>query len=67
MMRTLALTLCLGIALPLCAQADPKDKEEKEARRQAKRPRKIEQQLRRGNREAGETPNQQRVELRLLP
>ena len=49
---TLALTLCLGIALPLCANADPKDKEEKEARKEARKNAKIEEQIaRRENRE----------------
>ncbi len=48
MKRTLALTLCLGIALPLCANADPKDKEEKERRKAEKRNAKIEQMVARG-------------------
>ncbi len=61
MKRTLALTICLGIALPLCANADPKDKEEKERRKAEKRAAKIERQMeRRENREnRGEVQAQQ--------
>lgn len=52
MKRTLALTILLGLALPLCANADPKDKEEKERRKAEKRNAKIERQIeRRENRE----------------
>ena len=46
MKRILALTLCLGMAMPLIADAKPKDKEEKEAKRAQKRAEKIERKLR---------------------
>lgn len=63
MKRTLALTLCLGVALPLCAGAAPRDKEEKEQRKAEKRNAKIERLVeRRENREARrEVQNQTRV------
>ena len=69
MKRTLALTLCLGIALPLCANADPKDKEEKEARKAARRNAKIQEQVvRRENREQrAEAQTQQRIEAAEAP
>ena len=45
MKKILALTLCLGIALPLVANADPKDKEEKERKKAEKRAEKIEKMI----------------------
>ena len=69
MKPTLALTLCLGIALPLCASAAPKDKEEKEARKAEKRNAKIERMIeRRDNREGrGEVQAQQPVQAPEAP
>ena len=69
MKRTLALTICLGIALPLCANADPKDKEEKERRKAEKKNAKIERMIARDqNREdRREVKNQQRVETAEAP
>ena len=69
MKRTLALTICLGIALPLCANADPKDKEEKERRKAEKRNAKIERQIeRRENREnRGDVQAQQEVQAPEAP
>lgn len=66
MKRTLALTICLGIALPLCANADPKDKEEKERRKAEKRNAKIERMIEwRENR--GEVQAQQDVQAPEAP
>ena len=45
MKRTLALTLCFGLAIPLIANAEPKDKEEKQRRKAEKRAEKIEKML----------------------
>ena len=60
MKRTLALTICLGIALPLCANADPKDKEEKERRKAEKKNAKIERMIARDQNR--EDRREQRVE-----
>ena len=45
MKKILALTLCFGLALPLIADAKPKDKEEKERRKAEKRAEKIEKMV----------------------
>ena len=51
MKRILALTLCFGLALPLIADAKPKDKEEKERRKAEKRRDKIEKMVERRDRQ----------------
>ena len=53
MKKTLALTLCFGMALPLIANAEPKDKEEKERRKAEKRNAKIEQMIARPDQQRG--------------
>ncbi len=53
MKRTLALTLCFGLALPLIADAKPKDKEEKERRKAEKRNEKIERMVERRDEQRG--------------
>jgi hypothetical protein len=64
MKRILALTLCLGIAMPLVANADPKDKEEKQRRKAEKRAEKIEKMLEKRNEQQarGEARDQRRIE-----
>lgn len=52
MKKTLALMLCFGLAVPLIANAEPNDKEEKERRKAEKRTEKIEKMIgKRGERE----------------
>ena len=70
MKRILALTLCFGMALPLIADAKPKDKEEKERRKAEKRADKIEKIVERRDRqeERREVRNERRrdnVEARI--
>ncbi|HSH38753.1 MAG TPA: hypothetical protein VK993_08200, partial [Chthoniobacterales bacterium] len=53
MKKTLALTLCFGLAMPFIADAKPKDKEEKERRKAEKRAEKIERMVKRRDEQRG--------------
>ena len=64
MKRTLALTLCFGLALPLIADAKPKDKEEKERRKAEKRAEKIERMVERRDEQRGRDVDRAREEFR---
>ena len=70
MKKILALTLCFGLALPLIADAKPKDKEEKERRKAEKRADKIEKMVEKRNEqqargEAREQRQADKIEARI--
>jgi hypothetical protein len=63
MKRTLALTLCFGLAMPFIADAKPKDKGDKERQRAEKRAAKIERKLEK--RDAQQVRNDVREQRRM--
>ena len=63
MKKLLALTLCFGLAVPLIADAKPKDKEEKERRKAEKRAEKIEKKIEK--REEQQARSEERDERRI--